>query len=204
MDSWCFILHFSIIIYGTPKGSFPASRGLRQGNSFPVSYFLLVADSFNQLFSKGEKKIILRFRIGSKIVKFHIFISQWHFKFLEERETSSNNFKTLINCFKLVSGLKVNRGKIPLLGLIQIKILLLLICKCHRMWNWIFGQCNIWGFLWEGSKAFWKPVIERYKQKLTLWKAKKLSFGVALPWYKPLFLIWRILSYPYSRYQKVL
>lgn len=145
MDSWCFILHFSIIIYGTPKGSFPASRGLRQGNSFPVSYFLLVADSFNQLFSKGEKKIILRFRIGSKIVKFHIFISQWHFKFLEERETSSNNFKTLINCFKLVSGLKVNKGKIPLLGLIQIKILFCFWfanvtgCETGYLANAIFG-----------------------------------------------------------------
>lgn len=54
---------FLSIINGTPKGFFPATRGLGQGD--PLSRFLFtlvaVADSFSQLLPKGEKGRFFRF-----------------------------------------------------------------------------------------------------------------------------------------------
>lgn len=46
--------HFSILINGSAKGFFPASRRLRQGDPLSPFLFTLVVDAFSQILKNGE------------------------------------------------------------------------------------------------------------------------------------------------------
>lgn len=47
---------FSIIINGSSKGFFPASRSVRQGDSLPPCLFTQAADSLSQILITAETK----------------------------------------------------------------------------------------------------------------------------------------------------
>lgn len=58
---------FSILINGSAKGFFSASRGLRQGDPLSPFLFTLVADALTQILSTGEHQNLFRgFRIGKE------------------------------------------------------------------------------------------------------------------------------------------
>lgn len=59
-----FTAHFSIILDGSQKGFFSASRGLRRGDPLLPFLFTLAANSFSQIIINAESKSVLNVASG--------------------------------------------------------------------------------------------------------------------------------------------
>ncbi|XP_035845072.1 uncharacterized protein LOC118491409 [Helianthus annuus] len=101
-----------------------------------------------------------------------LFVGDW----------SLSNFKNLarfLRCFHLASGLKVNFSKSLLYGVgvtnAEINnMALILSCKPG---SFPFTYLGLPVGANMGLVKNWKPIIEKFENKLTLWKARMLSFG---------------------------
>lgn len=61
--------HFLIMLNGSPKGFFLATRGLRQGDSLSPLFFTWVADAFCEILRDGEDQNLIKgFRVGNELV----------------------------------------------------------------------------------------------------------------------------------------
>ena len=47
--------YFSILINGSPKGFFPAQKGMRQGDPLSPFLFVIVAEALSKIVAEGEK-----------------------------------------------------------------------------------------------------------------------------------------------------
>lgn len=67
--------HFLIIINGSPKGFFLASRGLRQGDPLSSFFFTIAADKSS---SKPNQNLFKGFQMGfEKVNVFHLRVRGW-------------------------------------------------------------------------------------------------------------------------------
>lgn len=103
------IAHFSILINGTPKAFFAATRGLRQRDPLSPFLFTSMGDSFCQVINKGVSRGLIRGSIGSQ----RLMLS--HFQYADDTliliinsRASLTNLKMIMRCFKMPSGLAVN------------------------------------------------------------------------------------------------
>ncbi|KAJ0511208.1 putative RNA-directed DNA polymerase [Helianthus annuus] len=101
-----------------------------------------------------------------------LFVGEWS-------DSNLLNLARLLRCFHLSSGLKVNFNKSQLFGvgvppdIVESKATILQ-CKTGAFPFTYLGLpvgANM------GLVKSWKPVIQRFEEKLTLWKARTLSFG---------------------------
>lgn len=111
--------HFSIIINGSLKGFFIASRGLREGDLLSPFLFTLAVDSLSQIILRAESKYLLKgFQVGfEKINVSHLQYADDILILMDGDPTSKRLAKLLIQDFELVSRLKVNWSKSHLLGI---------------------------------------------------------------------------------------
>ncbi|KAG6413120.1 hypothetical protein SASPL_125821 [Salvia splendens] len=103
----------SILVNGSPTSSFHLQRGLRQEDSLSPFLFLLVAETFSRLVCRGKDLGILK---GVDVGIKHIPIT--HLQFAEDTIiftptdfTTLENYKKLLKCFELLSGIRINYGK---------------------------------------------------------------------------------------------
>lgn len=108
--------HFSININGYPKGFFSSSRGLRQGDPLSPFLFTLVADSLNQI-NAESKNMFKGFQVGAEEVNVsHLQFTDDTLIFMDGDPKLGHFLTSLIRCFELVAGLKVNWSKYHILG----------------------------------------------------------------------------------------
>lgn len=155
--------HFSDLINGSRKGFFVASRGLRQGDPLSPFLFTLVAEALTQILSTREEKNLFKwFRVGKEeILISHLQYAGYTLLLMEGDKNQVPN--SLIHCFELVSGMKINWKK--------------------ELFSWlkfafrrIFGDLRCpkspYSFEYLGvplgglprKRDFWLPVIERVKE----------------------------------------
>lgn len=109
--------HFSDLINGSRKGFFVASRGLRQGDPLSPFLYTLVAEALTQILSTREEKNLFKwFRVGKEeILISHLQYAGHTLLLMEGDKNQVPN--SLIHCFELVSGMKINWKKSCLVGL---------------------------------------------------------------------------------------
>ncbi|XP_021971697.1 uncharacterized protein LOC110866858 [Helianthus annuus] len=101
-----------------------------------------------------------------------LFVGEWP-------DSNIHNLARILRCFNLASGLKVNFNKSQLFGiglncdLVEQKASIL---QC-KMGVLPFTYLGLPVGLNMGLVKNWKPIIDRFEDKLSIWKARTLSFG---------------------------
>ncbi|GJR72598.1 putative RNA-directed DNA polymerase [Tanacetum coccineum] len=171
----------SILVNGSPTEEFTLERGVRQGDPLSPFLFILTAEGLNALVSEAVAKGIFKgLVIGSdRVVVLHLQYADDMIFFGEWRRENAKALICILKCFEEVSGLKVNFNKSKLYGIG--------VCSCDReeMARWMRCSMGEFPFTYlglpieermSGIKA-WRPVIEKFRNRLADWKAKSMSFG---------------------------
>ncbi|KAK1422577.1 hypothetical protein QVD17_17860 [Tagetes erecta] len=171
----------SVLINGSPTKEFYYSRGVRQGDPLSPFIFLVVMEAFNWVMNKASSIGLFR---GIQLPNNGPKLS--HFLFADDviilGEWSKSNFMNLIRilrCFHLASGLEVNSNKSSLLGInIQTNLVESLASCVHcKVSSLPFSYLGIPVGANMNKIKNWDPVIDSFKSRLSLWKAKHLSIG---------------------------
>ncbi|XP_057719285.1 uncharacterized mitochondrial protein AtMg01250-like [Arachis stenosperma] len=103
----------SILINGSPSKPFKMERGLRQGDPLSHFLFVLVVDVLHRMIGEAVRNG----RISPQLVgQDDIALSQLQFAddtiiFCPTEEETIRNYKRLLRCFELISGLSINFEK---------------------------------------------------------------------------------------------
>ncbi|XP_019418409.1 PREDICTED: uncharacterized protein LOC109329191 [Lupinus angustifolius] len=172
---------FSILVNGSPTSEFRMARGLRQGDPIAPFLFLIVAEGLGGIMrSAVSKKIFTGYSVGrDEIVISHL---QYADDTLLIGENSADNImvlKSILKCFELVSGLKINFHKSSFIGIkadpsfVQVAVNRLL-CGVGSI---PFKFLGIPVGANPKRLSTWSLVIDTFKRKLSRWQQKLLSFG---------------------------
>ncbi|XP_052109892.1 uncharacterized protein LOC127741466 [Arachis duranensis] len=137
----------SLLINGSPSKPFKMERDLREGNPLSPFLFVLVVDVLHRIIREAIRK----------------------------RQETIKNYKRLLRCFELMSGLMINFDKSSLIPI-----------NCDEPQR----MCNLLGYKGDtlpvkylgislGANPrlvkTWKPILDKVDEKLSLWKAKVLQ-----------------------------
>lgn len=97
------------MINGKSRGTFKASRGIRQGDPLSHFLFVLVADVLHRLIEQTkDKNLVECFLIGMDYVTLsHLQFADDTIFFLSNNGENFKNLIGLLDIFSLVSGLKI-------------------------------------------------------------------------------------------------
>lgn len=169
----------SILVNGTPSREFSPQGGLRQGDPISPLLFNLAGEVLNAMLtlaaSRGIFKGILMRKGAGQIT--HLQFADDTVVFLDGSEESAKGIKRVLQCFQLVSGLKINYNKSNLYA-------------DHRFSNEALSAANIlgckvgyWPLMYLGipigysprRSVFWEPLVRKVQSKLAKWKACSLN-----------------------------
>ncbi|GJX17035.1 putative RNA-directed DNA polymerase, eukaryota, reverse transcriptase zinc-binding domain protein [Tanacetum coccineum] len=172
----------SILVNGSPTSEFSINRSLRQGDPLSPFLFILVMEGLHNAFADAVGNgLISGININnSSINNSHLFFADdviittgWNARDLE-------NIICVLHVFHLASGLKINIHKSNIYGIGVNK---------DEVYNMASNAGCIAGnipFNYLGlpigsnmkSIASWKMLIDRFRSRLSTWKASLLSIGV--------------------------
>ncbi|XP_057759999.1 uncharacterized protein LOC130980324 [Arachis stenosperma] len=162
----------SLLINGSPSKSFKMERGLRQGDPLSLFLFVLVVEVLHRMIEEAVR----HGRISPLLVgKDNIELSHLQFAddiilFCPPEEETICNYKWLLQCFEMMSGLSINFDKSSLIPF-----------NCEREWSQ--RMCILLGCkkatlpvkylgisLGANPKLVktWKPIIDKVEEKLNL------------------------------------
>ncbi|GJR02216.1 putative RNA-directed DNA polymerase, eukaryota, reverse transcriptase zinc-binding domain protein [Tanacetum coccineum] len=172
----------SVLINGLPSKEFKVERGLRQGDPLSPFLFILAIEALNIVFLEAKDKNMYK---GIDVGKDKVYMS--HLQFTDDAlffgEWSLHNAKgssRILACFHLsITGLKVNLNKSKLFGVGASNL------DLNFITNTIGCQPSNLPCIYLGLPiganmsrcANWTPIINRFHNRLSMWKAKTLSFG---------------------------
>lgn len=171
----------SVIVKGSPTGEFPLQKGVRQGDPLSPFLFIIAMEGLNIAMKEAVDKGIFRgvsIPNGDKILS-HLFYADDALFLGDWSKYNIDNLARILRCFFVSSGLQVNfsKSKVVGIGVDDREV------KC---WATPLGcEPTPLPFSYLGVPVGanmrliknWKPIIEKFKSKLSLWKAKTLSFG---------------------------
>ncbi|GJR38800.1 RNA-directed DNA polymerase, eukaryota [Tanacetum coccineum] len=151
----------SVLVNGSLTNEFKIKRGLRQGDPLSPFLFIIAMEGLHMLIENAMNVSRIKgIEIdGSGIVLSHLFYADDVIFIGEWSEENVSNIVMLLQCFYLVSGLKINLSKCSLLGIgVQ------------------EAECKGWG--WVGCTAGTLPFhVSGGADWISNWKIKTLSAG---------------------------
>ncbi|XP_057734559.1 uncharacterized mitochondrial protein AtMg01250-like [Arachis stenosperma] len=162
----------SLMVNGAPSKSFKMERGLRQGDPLSPFLFVLVVDVLNRMI----REVVRNRRISHLLVgRDNMELSHLQFAddtilFYPLEEEIVRNYKRLLRCFEVMSGLSINFDKSRLIPV-------------NYSQEWIGQMCKLLGCqaanllvkyldinLGANPRLVktWKPVIDKVEEKLSL------------------------------------
>ncbi|XP_072062197.1 uncharacterized mitochondrial protein AtMg01250-like [Arachis hypogaea] len=124
----------SMLINGSPSKPFKMERGLRQGDPLSPFLFVLVVDVLHRMIGEAVRNR----RISPLMVgRDHIELSHLQFAddtvlFCPPEEDTIKNYRRLLRCFQLMSGLSINFDKSNLIPV-----------NCDE--QWVQRMCGVLG-----------------------------------------------------------
>lgn len=156
-------------------------RGVRQGDPLSPFLFIIAMEGLNAVMRSACSSNVFT---GIKIPRSDTYISHLFYAddalFIGDWSISNiKNLARILRCFHIASGLKVNFTKSRIFGIgvdptIVERWTAPLGCK-HATLPFIYLGVPIGANM--RLKKNWKPVVDRFREKLSKWKAKTLSFG---------------------------
>lgn len=169
----------SVLVNGNPTKEFSPCNGLRQGDPLSPLLFNLVGETLSFLINQGVKENICKGILlpGSAGVISHLQFADDVILFLNADESSLYGIKRILQCFQLLSGLKINFSKSQvfcfgnnsaaslysprilgcMLGSIPFKYLGATIGSSPR------------------SLSFWNPLVQKIRAKIESFNAQNIS-----------------------------
>ncbi|GAU22483.1 hypothetical protein TSUD_296020 [Trifolium subterraneum] len=172
----------SVLVNGSPTDEFTFERGLRQGDPLSPFLFLIAAEGLNAMVNASvHANLYSGFSIGED-VPFQITHLQFADDTLLVADKNWANIraiKSILLLFEVMSGLKVNFHKSLLVGVNVVDSWLeeaagVLYCKTGKT-PFTYLGLPIGGN--PRRLSFWKPVIDKIKSRLSVWKCRNLSMG---------------------------
>ncbi|GKU93106.1 hypothetical protein SLEP1_g6734 [Rubroshorea leprosula] len=170
----------SILVNGSPTEEFLMEKGLQQGDPLAPFLFLIIAEALNGLILKAVEDNLFK---GVEVGKSGLKIS--HLQFVDDSiflcEAIDQNVATLksvLRCFELLSGLKVNFFKS---SLIRLNVETNDLDKFAEKLNCVTGQTP---FKYLGvligtnpkRTSTWTSMVDTMRKRLSNWKRDLLSF----------------------------
>ena len=109
-------VRFSVLVNGSPKGSFGSSRGSRQGDPLSPLLFLLIMEVLSRILKKTEENnLIWGFHVGAVnsvgVQISHLLFTDDTILFCDASRDQLLSIRLAMSCFQAFMGLKVNVGK---------------------------------------------------------------------------------------------
>ncbi|KAF5804783.1 putative RNA-directed DNA polymerase [Helianthus annuus] len=171
----------SVLVNGSPTQEFQCGRGLRQRDPISPFLFIIAMEALSGVFKKacsiGIFKGIVCGRNGPALSHLLyaddvVFLGEWSVE-------NARNLNRIMRCFYLASGLRVNLAKSSVygVGVNESQVLdMATILRC-RVGSFPFKYLGLQVEANMNLVKHWKPVIETFKKRLTVWKANTLSYG---------------------------
>ncbi|KAF5785622.1 putative RNA-directed DNA polymerase [Helianthus annuus] len=171
----------SVLVNGSPTKEFKIERGVRQGDPLSPLLFILAMEAlhvatitanvigiFKGCKTPNNGPTISHLLYADDV----LFVGEWS-------DSNLHNLSRLLRCFNLSSGLKVNFNKSQLFG---VGVPLSMV---EQKASILHCKTGVFPFFYLGLPIGsnmglvknWKPIIDKFEEKLTLWKARTLSFG---------------------------
>ncbi|KAJ0477029.1 putative RNA-directed DNA polymerase [Helianthus annuus] len=171
----------SVLVNGSPTREFDCSRGLRQGDPLSPFLFVIVMEALTGIMKHATS---LGLFSGIKIPNGGPSLSHLMYAddvmFMGEWSSSNvNNLRRVMRCFYLASGLKINLAKCSIYGIgvndQEVQDMASIInCK---QGTFPFKHLGLVVGANMNLTRNWKSVVDIFKHRLSLWKAKTLSYG---------------------------
>ena len=171
----------SILVNGSLTQEFIPTKGLRQGDPLAPFLFLIVVEGLNGIVRQANKKQLLEgISVGTKQIKVNMlqFADNTLF-FCKPGVKNIVAIKSILRCYEIASGLKVNFHKSELggIGIAEDELKrssIILNCGVIKV-PFKYLEICVGGN--PRKKQFWEPIVNKIKNKLSLWKGRFLSFA---------------------------
>ncbi|GJU07587.1 RNA-directed DNA polymerase, eukaryota [Tanacetum coccineum] len=170
----------SILVNGSPTPEFKFHKGLKQGDPLSPFLFILVMESlhlsFNNILNAGLYKGI---QIDDSLTLSHlfyaddaVFIGKWD-------KSNINVIVSVLNCFFLASGLKINLHKSKLMGINipQEDVFMAANSIGCTTLTALFNYLGVKVGVSSSRSCSWEDVLSKITARLSKWKLKTLSIG---------------------------
>lgn len=170
----------SVLVNGSPSKEFSPSRGLRQGDPISPLLFDLVGEVLHSMLTQAANKGIFQgIRLNKNMEQItHLQFADDTVIFLDGSIQSAIGIKRVLQCFQLMSGLKINFDKSELFfkssNAEQMDLCNILNCK-QGLWPMKYLGVPIGTS--SKKRIFWAPLIQKMMQKLAKWKADNLNMA---------------------------
>lgn len=171
-------IRVSVLVNGSPTSEFKPKRGLRQGDPLSPLLFLLVGEVLNCLLSEATKKEVFRgVKINDSISISHLQFADDTILFINKDFGSVQGIKRVLQCFELLSGLKINFDKSSLYGYrTSAEDIAYWASKIgYRIGSLPINYLGMPLGLDPSRKDFWIPLQEKFKKNLAGWKSRQVN-----------------------------